>query len=168
MTHFNIHSVSFPWIKLSLGFQFSQDQKYIFDIKISSHLFLCADVIFVFLLTPAPFSADTKNTLIPDFWHQNTHTLNFLTKGWTFWHRWQISGMPVCTLDFCFVYRWRHKSDWMSTLSVHFHGTTYPQCKSISCQMIINRSEAILENVQPNAKLEDKSTNEICIQPFCK
>ena len=125
-------------------------------------------VIFVFLLTPAPFSADTKNTLIPDFWHQNTHTLNFLTKGWTFWHRWQISGMPVCTLDFCFVYRWRHKSDWMSTLSVHFHGTTYPQCKSISCQMIINRSEAILENVQPNAKLEDKSTNEICIQPFCK
>ena len=62
-------------------------------------------VIFVFLLTPAPFSADTKNTLIPDlnlrFLHKNTLIHFFLTKGWKFWHRhcrWcqgQISGMHI-------------------------------------------------------------------------
>ena len=69
--------------------------------------FLCAYVIFVILLTPVSFSADTKNTLIPDlstpkkhkiqvFSHQNTLIHILLTPGWKFWHRWcrwQISGV---------------------------------------------------------------------------
>ena len=66
-------------------------------------------MIFVILLTSAPFSTDTKNTLIPDFltqktqhsWfsHQNTLIHTFLTPSWKFWHQhcwwcwWQIRGM---------------------------------------------------------------------------
>ena len=59
-------------------------------------------MIFVILSKPAPFPADTKNALIPDFFipkntkfkiftpkHTNSH---FLTPGSKCWHRWQISG----------------------------------------------------------------------------
>ena len=51
--------------------------------------FISTYVIFVFLLTPAPFSADTKNTLIPDlnlrFLHQNTLIHFFFDKRLKIW-----------------------------------------------------------------------------------
>ena len=65
-------------------------------------------VIFVFLLTPAPFSADTKNTLIPNFLkpkytkfkiftpkHTNSHFFDTRLRIWHRWCRRQISGMLI-------------------------------------------------------------------------
>ena len=73
------------------------------------------DVIFVILLIPAPFSADTKNTPNPDLLtpktqnsrcvYQNTPIYKILTPGWNFWHlhrmwcMWQISGMALLSLS---------------------------------------------------------------------
>ena len=56
-------------------------------------------VIFVFLLTPAPFSADTKNTLIPDFLTPKYTKFKIFTPKHTNSHFFDIIFTLACDND---------------------------------------------------------------------
>ena len=85
-------------------------------------IFTMMVMIFVILLTPAPFPADTKNTLIPDLltpkhkildFHTKTHEFTFfLTQCWKFWHphcRWAIIDTKMMAR---LIGRWKCRRIW--------------------------------------------------------